>query len=347
MKAPPIAESASAPIRIELPFGSGGESVNAWLFPGPEPVLIDTGDGEPATWDRLVHALHAHGVSVAKLAHLYITHVHIDHFGQAARLAEESDVQIHILDRNLPWLTDFTQQWAHRLDYYRSHFLPRTGLQTEHIAQAVEASERILAAYRGVPAARVQPFGAGSHHRFGDLAWQAIHTPGHADGLTCFYQPQTRQFLSADMLLAKTPTPVVDPLPGTQKRVRALPLFLRSLRRVEALDIDVTYPGHGAIIPDHRALIQAQRTRIEQRMAECLGYIEQGQATVADLLAQMYPLRNGRINMAGLWMLIGYLDILEERGKISRVLVNGVDQYGKSSAADRFDDQSSSAGTNL
>ena len=109
----------SAPIRLELPFSLERTTVNAYLCLEPEPTLIDTGDASDETWRALVAGMAAHGVAVGDLRRVIITHTHIDHFGQAARLAQESDARFLVMDAGFTWLTDFTRQWQMRFDYYR------------------------------------------------------------------------------------------------------------------------------------------------------------------------------------------------------------------------------------
>jgi glyoxylase-like metal-dependent hydrolase (beta-lactamase superfamily II) len=145
---------------------------------------------------------------------------------------------------------------------------------------------------------------------------------------TCFYQPETQQLLSADMLLATTPVPVVESPPqGYTERVPALPLFMESLDVIEALDVDIVLPGHGRPFRQHRQVIQRQRARIFDRKEECLGWIEAGFSTPAELLDKMYTHRPIELRFAGLWMLMGYLDLLKLDGAIEQRTLEGVWHY--------------------
>lgn len=161
----------------------------------------------------------------------------------------------------------------------------------------------------------------------GGANWQVLHMPGHASHQTCFYQPDSRQFLSADMLLPKTPTPIVERPSPNQPRQPSLPIYLQSLARCEALEIDTVYPGHGEPFQNHRRLIQKQRDRIHQRKAEAFSLVQQGHHTAYVLVNQMYAHYPSTFRFAGLWMLIGYLDLLQAEGAITVETVNGVWQY--------------------
>ena len=315
------------PIRIELPFDDTAGSVNAYLFAEPEPVLIDTGVKSEASWEILQASLADHGLSIGDLARVVITHPHVDHFGQAGMIATHSDAEIWIAEQGLPWLLDFRAQWQERLDYYRDALMRPLGLSEETIAIITGYMTQLEHACDLVPAERVVTFPVGGTLPLGGRSWQVIHTPGHASMQTCFYQPETRQFLSADMLLARAPTPMVERPADGAARVPSLPQFLQSLDLVEALDIDVVYPGHGEPFNAHRQVIQRQRQRIQTRTAECLQLIGAGHDTAAVLLDEMYGAYPMQYRFVGLWMIVGYLDLLKADGLVEERLINGVWRY--------------------
>jgi glyoxylase-like metal-dependent hydrolase (beta-lactamase superfamily II) len=305
------------PIRLELPTEFHVGTVNAYLFTEPEPVLIDTGVRSPESWAALVAGMAAQGVSVSDLQRIIITHPHVDHCGQAAQLAAESGAMVWVADLGAPWLLDFAGMWQKRLVYYRDSFLPQTGMSVALQQGVVAYFDSVKDTFESVPADCVQTFPLDGVLSMGGLDWQVIHTPGHAHHQTCFYQPETRQLISADHLLPKTPTPIVErPLTGTT-RIPALPQFLQSLELVEALDIETAYPGHGDLITDHRALIQSQRERIHRRKLECLALVEQGHHTMSELVDIMYARYPPQGRFAGLWMLVGYLDLLKAEGLVA------------------------------
>ena len=72
-------------------------------------------------------------------------------------------------------------------------------------------------------------------------------------------------------------------------------------------------PGHFERITDPHGMIDIQLQRIQDRKMECLEHIKKGKQEAGDLFQEMYP--KGR-SLPGLNMLIGYLDLLEEEGKI-------------------------------
>lgn len=316
---------SNEPLRIEMPMHPSIGPVNAYLFTDPDIVLVDTGPGSPAAWDALTAGLASHGVGPAEIRRVIITHPHHDHFAQAGRIAELGAAQVWIAEIGAPSLLDGATYHALRVAYYTEEFLPGIGLGAAEIERAVEGMHAIYASITPVSVERIVTFASGATLTLGGEPWTVLHTPGHADAQTVFYQPQTKRLLASDMLLPVTPTPVVDAPPVGGVRQPNLPQFLDSLTQMEALDVAKVYPGHGAPFVDHRALIRSQRQRIVRRKEECLEQIVAGRHTIAALFPAMYGNRDpARAGLAGLWMLVGYVDLLLAEGRITREVVDNV-----------------------
>lgn len=318
----------STPQRIELPTGLAVGSVNAYLFTEPEPILIDAGVKSDDCWEALIAGLAEHGLAPRDLARLVITHPHVDHFGLAARLVAESDAAVWVCELGVPWLLAGGDKWQERLRYYRDDFLAHAGIPPDTAESVLSGMRALEALADPLSPDDIVPFRPDGVLQMGGRAWDVLHTPGHAGMMTCFYQPETRQLISADMLLAITPTPVIEqPPPGAPRRVPALPQYMASLDRVEALDVETVYPGHGRPFNDHRAVIARQRERLLARKAECLGYVRDGIDTIPALVERMYAHQPRGVRLAGLWMLVGYLDLLIADGLVVEETIDGVWHY--------------------
>jgi glyoxylase-like metal-dependent hydrolase (beta-lactamase superfamily II) len=313
------------PIRIQLPNQLQGGPVNAYLFPEPEPVLVDT--GAKVDWALLQEGLAAHGFRVSDLSRVIITHAHVDHFEAASLVAAASDAQIWVSDVAYDWIARPQELWPLRIAFYRDVFLPQTAVSPQMVEIILTYMQTTAATCDPVPADRIVTFPANGKIPIGGMSWQVFHTPGHASHQTIFYQPQTRRLLASDMLLQRTPTPVVEcPSDGTQ-RIPALPQFLDSLTLVDDLDVDIVLPGHGEPFYNYHEVIQKQRVRILQRKAECLDWVRQGYDTAVAIAQQMYVNRPTTVMFAGLWMVIGYLDLLIAEGQVIARQEDGIMYY--------------------
>lgn len=317
----------SQPFRIELPFLAGEGSVNVYLFSAPEPVLIDAGFNSDENWAALQSGLAAHGLNAADLKRVIITHPHVDHYGLAARIARTGPAEIWMAEVGVDWLRNFTAYQRRRIDYYRTTFLPALGLPSSTVQSMLQWMEGTLATWEPIPAERIAGFAVERELWLGGQPWQVLHLTGHDSHLTAFYQPETRQLLSADALIIPTATSVVEAPPAGQPRQPVLPQLVNSLERLAQLDVEIVYPGHGTPFRDHRAVIRSQIARIHQRKQECWRAVASGAGTVAEVFQQLYGARAKQVGPAGLWMVVGYLDLLLAEGAVTVDEVDGLWRY--------------------
>lgn len=316
------------PYRLELPTGWQVGTVNAYLFTDPEPILVDTGNKSENSWPALQEGLAQHGLDVSDLSRVIITHAHIDHYGQAGRIVANSDADVWISDLGLPRLLASSEYQQQRYRFYRDTFLPSTGLSQETTEMVISGIQAMDRQSHPIPPERIRTFDPQGMLQMGGRPWQVLYTPGHMSSQTCFYDETNRLLISADMLLATTPTPVVESPPeGVAQRVPALPRFLESLDMIDALEINTVLPGHGRPFEDHQVVIARQRARIYQRKAECLEWIRAGYSITAELLDKMYAHQPPAFRVTGLWMLVGYLDLLLAEEAVSRESIDGVWHY--------------------
>ncbi len=130
-----------------------------------------------------------------------------------------------------------------------------------------------------VPVART--FDEGDAIALGTQRWQVLHTPGHAPGHLCLFEPALRIAVVGDMV-ASIGTILIDPYEGDLGR------YLRELDRLSQLDIAIALPAHGDPIGDPRALFRhfiAHRKMREQKVIAALGPTA---ATIDALLPSAY-----------------------------------------------------------
>jgi glyoxylase-like metal-dependent hydrolase (beta-lactamase superfamily II) len=179
-----------------------------------------------------------------------------------------------------------------------------------------------------IPDVNRRTFKAGDQIEIGEQNYRVISAPGHSNRQVCFYQAEDERLLSADMLLPKTPVPLVETrLDGSNQRELGLKMMLESFNTFEQLKVRQVYPGHGSPFSDHTTLIQTQVARIHRRKSECLSLIRSGVDTLPELLKKMYRKMPVQARLSGLAMLIGYLDLLLADQKITKIEINGQHKY--------------------
>jgi len=312
------------PIRIELPEIFAMGTVNCYLFKDPEPTLIDCGLNSDDSWNALQKALQKESLQIKDIARIIITHAHVDHMGMARRIVEESGAKVWLSEYACDWGTNVKEEWSKRevllTSLMNSLILPE-GQIANYMTSVKSFFDMMGNFWQELPEDTIVKFNSTEGVDFGNGHWEAIYVPGHSSTQTCFYNKESAQMLSADMLLKLAPTPVIeyDPL-NKNNRMKGLPLLLKSFQKLEKLDISTTYPGHYKPFQDHKPIINNQVNRIYNRIDKCNNLIKNGIERFDDIFAEIYP---ERMILPAISMLIGYLDMLEDNGMIRKDMDGG------------------------
>lgn len=306
------------PIRIELPLGIMFPSVNCYLVPGDQLTLIDAGWGTAQTWSLFQKKINSHGFEVKDIDQIIITHEHPDHIGLINRIRESADATLavpraiknHFLN---PKVTakqecDFTLQLFHSFGFPEADW-PLVTQYFEALQFAAEVD----------PHQSINFFDNGDTLSIGNLQWEVLHTPGHSPTQFVFIQKDQKRIFSSDMLLPLAPMPIIaqDPT-NPQQPTHPLPDLIASLKRLKSYDLQKVYPGHGPAFTNANAIIDRQLARIHMRQLECLATIEAGATTPYQVNRKMYPQQVMPPDFSGMYMVMGYIDLLVKEEKINR-----------------------------
>lgn len=314
-------------IELPTPFPVGPVTVYVARAPADEPgeglTLIDTGPLTDETWTALEAALDRLGHSLSDLDRIIVTHAHADHFGLAADLVAASGAQVLTHPWNISALGDYRADRERRVAFYAG--MLRQAAVPEEIMRAVGRATRGVDRYAH-PVTVDRTLDEGDTLRLAGREWQVLHTPGHAAGLICLYEPASRTLLSSDHLLADiSSNPVVEPPPpGHTERLRSLALYTDSLQRVEAMEIERALPSHGPVIHDVAGLVRHRLTFHQRRMTRALDALRGGARTTWDVTHTLFPNLSPLDIFLAVSEIIGHLDLLEMEGRIVGEEKNGV-----------------------
>ena len=226
------------------------------------------------------------------------------------------------------WLTDFAAEWERRYDFYRDAFA-RSGAPLEYAEKVVAGMRRLSDYADSVPAESFIPLEDGDTLMLGSAPWRVIYAPGHAHGLVCLYDAESRALISSDHLLRDiTSNPVMEPpARGETTRPRALVDYIASMERTARLDVSVALPAHGKPIEDVCALVngriafhRARLDKIEQQLECCA-------QTPYEICNILFPDLKSFDTFLGLSEVIGHLDILEAEGRVRLDASDGLWRY--------------------
>lgn len=316
-----LAELGVVRLSVPVPFPEAAGPVNAYA--------IDNGDGSWSLFDAAVGtadgqheldtAVAQAGLRVSHLSRIFVSHGHVDHFGNAQRLAAHSGATVYV----------------HRDD--------RSKVQSEVRGSAVFVENRGYFLRHGVPEAQLEalsrgagstrPFGlpveetrlaaleGGQRLRFRCFEAEVMHLPGHTPGLVGLHAPAQRLLFSTDHLLERvSPNPVLDFVFGADEpgKFRALPRYLEGIRRVRELELDAVLPGHGPLFRGHRALIDGLLDFYRLRQEKILPRLRRGPATLFEVTVAVLPRWSTPKLYLMLSEVLGNLEVLEDAGRVGR-----------------------------
>lgn len=164
-------------------FYAGRERYTAaYLIRAGEPAIVETG---PATsFGPVVAGLDRLGIGPTELAHIVVTHIHLDHAGGVWRIAERfPNASVWVHERGARHLADPTRLIASVASIYGS-----------------ETMTSLFGPVEPVAAQRIRALKDGDLIDLGGRTLEAIHTPGHAKHHVALVDSTTGVVFTGDAL---------------------------------------------------------------------------------------------------------------------------------------------------
>jgi glyoxylase-like metal-dependent hydrolase (beta-lactamase superfamily II) len=141
----------------------------------------------------------------------------------------------------------------------------------------------------------------------------AIATPGHAAEHLGFLLPDGEAFacFCGDLILGQGSTIV-----GPRELGGSLRDYMDSLRRLQALDLTVLYPGHGPEVDDPQAKIAEYIAHRQEREDRLVAALDRGERSKASLLAEVWDDVPEELRGAAAIAMEAHLEKLEDEGRL-------------------------------
>jgi glyoxylase-like metal-dependent hydrolase (beta-lactamase superfamily II) len=299
--------------RLRLPIGFPGvPHGNAWaIADGDGIVLVDTGIHETGSMAQLERALDQAGLSIEQVSRLIITHLHIDHFGQAASIVARAGCEMWMHPAYEIAYAHYRaggDELAHRLEVGRLSGVPEAALE-QYAERALNGptyyDELIEPDHELVDGVRFET----------DLGtWEVHETPGHALSHVCLHQPDQRLVITGDHLLGRVSAMYLehgdDPDPVAS--------YEASLDRVAALRARLALSGHGRPFLDVPGHIAATRELLAGKLAATLAAISGRPVTAVEIGPAVHGADSPRPAPLLLTQTRVLLEHLERRGQAHR-----------------------------
>jgi len=179
---PVVFEVARGITAIDTFFGGRQRATAAYLLDADEPAIVETG---PATsFEPVVAGLERLGIGRTDLAHVVVTHIHLDHAGGVWRIAERfPNATVWVHERGARHLVDPTRLLASVTSIY-----------------GAETMASLFGPVEPVAAQRIRAVAEGDRIPLGGRYLEAMYTPGHAKHHVALVDSSTGAVFTGDAL---------------------------------------------------------------------------------------------------------------------------------------------------
>lgn len=212
---PILVEVAPGITAIDTFYGGRERYTAAYLVRAREPLLVET--GPTTSCDHVVEGLARLGVGPDDLAHIAVTHIHLDHAGGVGAVAARfPGATVHVHEAGARHLED-----PERLVASATRIYGPAGMA------------RLFGAVPPVPGERIRALADGDRIELGDRAMRILATPGHAKHQVALADEATGAVFTGDALGIHPPDlPVLRP--ATPPPDYDLDLAVASIERIRA-----------------------------------------------------------------------------------------------------------------
>lgn len=277
--------------RLPLPVLIDGlRAVNVYVLRGRDGVdLIDAGDAHSVSLDDLAGALHKVGVRVRDIRHVYVTHVHPDHYTLAIPIRGASGARVYLGAGERPALEAMERLLRGEREPHIAADLDRVG---------ASQLRSLLEPHRLRPPVRPDVWSPPDHWlaagtnlaaATGELA--TLHTPGHTRGHIVYLDTARSLYFTGDHIL-----PHITPSVGFESEPvpTALSDYLRSLRAVLDLPDARLLPAHGPVCDSTHAWVTELLRHHDERLTATLGAVRTVGSTPFEVDRQLAWTSRGR-----------------------------------------------------
>ncbi|MFC7439683.1 MBL fold metallo-hydrolase [Laceyella putida] len=310
--------------QISLPLPFALRMINAYVIKGSTGItLIDAGlniEMDVRAWQE---AQAAGGWQWAEVEKIVLTHYHPDHYGLAGTLQQWTGAPVYLSRTDHEQAQMFFGRDSQMPEEMMS-FFARHGLPDEWATQIPDHMRSFHPWVEPHPKASwLEP---GDWIRLGDVDYEVLHTPGHADGHLSFYDPKRKWLIGGDFLLPKI-TPNISLWPNCHPN--PLDNYLVTLERMKEREVTKVFPSHGPMFDHYNERIEALERHHAQRLNEMRSFVvDKRRATAFEVCEHQFGTDHTIHNLRfALSETLAHLEYLRLRGELSVEERNGMVYY--------------------
>jgi glyoxylase-like metal-dependent hydrolase (beta-lactamase superfamily II) len=299
------------------------KTINFYLIKRPEGlVLIDAGVDADDCMERLEDTLKQAGADLGDLDAILLTHHHEDHVGLVPRILKNRDIPVYAHRDAVPRLRLDREFLEMRLAFFKQLYIEMGG-GGRGAERFAKMEQTIRDSAQNAIRNEIIEIGEGDRV----FGFEVIETPGHSPDCITFLDTDGRTAFTGDVLIeGSSVNAIIDPAMNGS-RLPSVSQQRRSLERLAGLGADVLYTGHHEPVRNTHKLVRDRISRMDRKCEKLIGLIGSGvtvpakitEAYYKELYRTQFPLVMSEI--------IGHLDYLEEQGKVTKTMEDGVWNY--------------------
>lgn len=301
-------------IKIPLPFRLN--HVNCFLAEGEDGfTILDTGLNNQDSREAWHHFLQGKEVK-----NILISHYHPDHLGYAGTLQRETGAKV--------WMSEVDKNSGEQLveegfvQTIKQNF-NKLGVPTAEGNELITYNKNFIRYIR--PFLKVDDYLVeGQKIQFGKFEYEVIFTPGHSDGLVCFYNEENSVLFSTDHILPKITPNISYWFIGDKNPLQT---YMNSLKKIEKLNVEYVIPSHGKPFTAANKRIREIFAHHDERLEKILQYMKEPRS----VLEVCIHLFGTKLTVHEYRFAIGeafaHLEYLRYLGECKRTLEDGIFYY--------------------
>ena len=265
--------------RIVVPLpGNPLKEINSYVLTSDDRhLVIDTGMNRPECKEVLEPGLAELGVDLGKTDFI-ITHLHADHQGMVAGLIRNGS-RAYMGEDDASRLKAGTTAHARRSPM--GDYAAKSGFPDDELQSAMVNHPGLK--YGPESVVDYQYIKEGDVFKVGDYTLEVVATPGHTYAHMCLYERDKKIFFSGDHVLGDI-TPNIQ---AWSDDIDPLDLYIKSLKRVYELDVELCLPGHRSFITDFKKRVLELIEHHRVRANEAISILEKESQTAYQTASKM------------------------------------------------------------
>lgn len=307
---------------VIVPSRTSLKSINFYLVKREHSLsLIDAGWNNDDCWGALNNTLKMNGYTINDLTEILLTHHHSDHSGLVNRITTTRSIPVYAHPDSIPRLKRDKDFLEMRVEFYAQLYQEmgcgeNGARQIDYLKRAVlDNKDHALQA----------DINAITDNEL--LHFSIVDFPGHAPDQIGFYDKKLGWLFAGDLLIEHLSSNALVEPDESGNRLPTLTQHIDSLKKCRDLNTSLLFSGHGILIENPNSLISKRLERMMAKGERLIQLIGTGIST-ANTIAEAYY-KNTYFEQFSLVMseIIGHLDYLEAKGRITKDMVKGVWHY--------------------